>query len=283
MPLFEIIAICILAGAFAGILSGLLGLGGGLTTVPILSFILPFAGVPQSRAMHVALATSLALMIANTSTAALARYRQGDLDLRLFLRLATPVAVGAFLGVALANQVADLALRLFFIAFVLFAMARTLRHLHRDANRPEASREGGAQSSAPPTLPRDLVMVPYALVTGAVGALAGGGAATLMVPFLGQAGYSMQVAAAQSAGLSATIGLFGAVTYAVAGTTVADMPAGSLGYVYLPALAGLLLGGVVGVPLGVRIAKGTSDRVLRQGFLGFLAIVLVTMLISIGH
>ena len=249
MPLFEIIAICVLAGAFAGMLSGLLGLGGGLTTVPILSFILPFAGVPQSRAMHVALATSLALMIANTSAAALTRYRHGDLDLRLFLRLATPVAMGAFLGVALANQVADLALRLFFIAFVLFAMARTLRHLHRDTHGPDGSRAPGDRPRAIAGLPRGRVMVPYALVTGAVGALAGGGAATLMVPFLGQAGYSMQVAAAQSAGLSAVIGLFGAATYAVAGTAIADMPAGSLGYVFLPALAGLLLGGVVGVPL----------------------------------
>jgi len=117
----EVVLLCLLAGAIAGVFAGMLGLGGGLTTVPILNFVLPLAGVPEQRLMHAALAGSLVLMIVNTANAAYARWRHGHLDLRLFLRLAWPVFLGATIGVALADMTPDAILRFAFIGFIACA------------------------------------------------------------------------------------------------------------------------------------------------------------------
>ncbi|MEQ8348769.1 MAG: sulfite exporter TauE/SafE family protein [Sneathiellaceae bacterium] len=266
----EIAAICVAAGIVAGVFSGLLGLGGGLTTVPLLNYVLPLAGVPAHIMMHAALAAALALMIVNTSRAALVRWRGGELDLSLYRRLVWPVIVGAAIGVVAADFLHDIVLRLLFLAFVVYAFLRQVQQM-----RGAAARSSGEMQ---PALPVPWLAWPYGAMTGAVGSMAGSGAAMLTVPFLAHAGFSMQVAAAQSAGLSAAIGIVGSVAYVLAGLNVTGMPAWSLGYLYLPAMAGLLVGGFVGVPLGIRLAHRLSDRAIQWTFLCFLVVVFISML-----
>ncbi len=266
------LAICVLAGAVAGLFAGLIGIGGGFTTVPILNYLLPLAAVPERHVMHVAVATSLALMIVNTASAAWFRWRSGSLSPPLLASLAAPVALGAVIGVLIADGLADWVLRLGFIGFTAIALYRGLLSLCRPSPKSPSRALGHG------TLPSAVIWGPYFLVAGLTGAMAGGGAATFTVPFLMLRHYSMQEAAGQSAALSATIGVVGATSFALLGQGPVAMPPWSLGYLYLPALAGLLVGGQLAVRQGLRLAGRLSEQRLRQIFLSVLAFVLLAML-----
>ncbi len=270
-----VVAACVAAGALAGLFTGLIGIGGGFTVVPVLNYLLPLARIPDGQVMHVALATSLALMIVNTASAAWYRWRRGDLYPPLLVLLAGPVMLGALAGALAAGSLPDWILRLGFVVFIALVLLRGLQGLLRPKPRVESRGRGEGR------LPATGLWAPYFFLTGAVGAMAGGGAATLTLPFMAFNRYSIQEAAAQAAALSGVIGLVGAGTYAVTGSALGATPPMSLGYLYLPALAGLVVGGQVGVPWGVRLARGMSEARLRAIFLGFLLAVLAAMLAKV--
>ncbi|MEQ8650894.1 MAG: sulfite exporter TauE/SafE family protein [Kiloniellales bacterium] len=271
VTLLAIVAGCVATGAFAGLFAGMIGIGGGFTVVPVLNYLLPLAQVPDRQVMHVALATSLALMVANTASAAWYRWRNGDLSPPLFGLLAGPVMLGALGGAMAAGALTDWILRLCFIVFICLVLLRSLKRFIWPKPKPRKRPRGSGR------LPATAIWTPYFFMTGVFGAMAGGGAATLTLPFMAARRYSMQEAAAQAAALSASIGLVGAAAYIVTGSGQAAMPPLSLGYLYLPALAGLIVGGQIGVPHGVRMAKGMSEGKLGAIFLSFLVVVLISM------
>lgn len=271
VTLLLIVAGCVATGAFAGLFAGMIGIGGGFSVVPVLNYLLPLAQVPDRQVMHVALATSLALMIANTASAAWYRWRNGDLYPPLFGLLAGPVMLGALGGALVAGATPDWTLRLGFIVFICLVLLRSLKRWIWPKPKPPSPPRGRG------SLPKSGVWAPYFFLTGVIGAMAGGGAATLTLPFMAANRYSMQEAAAQAAALSAAIGLVGASAYILTGSNIEAMPPFSLGFLYLPALAGLILGGQLGVPRGVRLAKGLSEARLRTIFLSFLVVVLISM------
>jgi uncharacterized membrane protein YfcA len=118
----------------------------------------------------------------------------------------------------------------------------------------------------------------YGIATGLSGALLGAGAAIITVPYLRAAGYRMQTASAIAAGLSAVIGIGAGMGYVIGGMTEVGLPAATLGYLYLPAFAGLAAGALIGSPLGVRISHRLNEDVQFWLFLGYLAVVLSVML-----
>ncbi|MEO1193338.1 MAG: sulfite exporter TauE/SafE family protein [Pseudomonadota bacterium] len=272
IDLLPILLACIGLGLLAGLLSGLLGVGGGFTTVPALNFLLPFAAVPSQHLMHVAIATSLSMMIANTVTAAWWRWRAGHLDLSLTGLLAIPVALGAVAGAVFADSLADWVLRWGFIGFVALVLIRSLYRRIRPKPQTQAPPPDAAAD-----LPAAPIWFPYFFVTGITGAMAGGGAATLALPFLVARRYAIGQAAGQAAALSAIIGVAAAFTYAGVGGDAADLPPWTLGYLYLPALAGLIIGGQLGVPRGVALARRLSEAQQRAVFFAFLSVVLTAM------
>ena len=105
-------------GLLAGLIAGLLGVGGGVVNVPLLTFL----GVP----MHNAVATStLAITITSTSSA-LTHYTIGNVDLQLLALLAPTLVVGAQLGASTAKRLRSLTLRRGFAAVLVFIALRTL-------------------------------------------------------------------------------------------------------------------------------------------------------------
>jgi len=122
----ELIAIYLIAGVAAGLVSGLFGLGGGLTIVPVLAFALPLEGVAEKYVMHLAIGTSLVVMVVTALYTTLLRHRRGDLDWALFWRIAPRVVIGAVLGAICGDLLPGLTLRVFFIGFVGYTIARAL-------------------------------------------------------------------------------------------------------------------------------------------------------------
>ncbi len=273
----EIFVFCLIGGVIAGIGAGLFGLGGGLTTVPILNYLLPLAAVPEAMMMHCALASSLVLIVVNTSAAAHKRWKAGELDLGLLRKLVLPIALGAVAGAVLADIVSSWVLRIFFLLVVLNSIRSSLQGILK-ARQAERQKEEQAQQTQRLNLGSARLM---AGLTGLAGALGGTGAGTIMVPFLSRGGLTMKEAGAMAAGLSVAIGLVGSIGYIIAGLNESGMPPGSFGYLYLPALAGLAIGGLVSSPWGVRLSQRSDEGRLRWMFLATLLIILTAMLLKI--
>jgi len=267
----EFLVVCLAGGVIAGIGAGLFGLGGGLTTIPILNYLLPLAAVPSALMMHTALACSMALILVNTSAAALKRWHGGELDLGLLARLAVPLAVGAIVGAAIADLVSTQVLRIFFLLVVLNSIRSSV----------SAILQGNKERDSQHQPLRRPLAAAVSFVTGIASALGGTGAGTIMVPFLNARGFSMQQAGAQAAGLSCIIGAVGTVTYVIVGANAHGMPPLSLGYLYLPALAGLAIGGVAAAPLGVRLSQRLEERSSHWLFLATLLVILAAMLLKL--
>jgi uncharacterized membrane protein YfcA len=100
-------------GLFAGVLSGLFGIGGGVVIVPALIYV---AGFRQ----HVATGTSLAVLLPPIGLAAAWEYyRHGNVNIRAAAIIAVAVLIGGWLGAVIANRMAGPQLRLAFGVFVV--------------------------------------------------------------------------------------------------------------------------------------------------------------------
>jgi uncharacterized membrane protein YfcA len=266
------VAIYLLAGVGAGIVSGLFGLGGGLTIVPALVVALPLDGVAPLHVMHLAIGTSLVVMCVTALYTTVLRHRRGDVVWPLFGRLALWVMVGSVLGAFVGGLLPGRILRVFFVGFVAYTILRALRR--RYAGGTEAL---GAAEPTPAT-PSGAGGWVYGIATGLSGALLGAGAAIITVPYLRAAGYRMQTASAIAAGLSAVIGIGAGAGYVIGGMAAAGLPASAIGYLYLPAFAGLAAGALIGSPLGVRISHRLNEDTQFWLFLAYLTVVLSVML-----
>jgi uncharacterized membrane protein YfcA len=271
----ELIAIYLAAGLAAGLVSGLFGLGGGLTIVPALAFALPLEGVNEKYVMHLAVGTSLVVMVVTALYTTALRHRSGDLDWALFRRLTPRVVVGAVLGAICGDLLPGVALRVFFIGFVSYTIARALQRRYGATAKPI----GSDATPASPTMPPQLSLWTYGLATGLCGALLGAGAAIIIVPYLRAARYRIQLASAIAAGLSAAIGVGAGAGYVAGGLNEIGLPPAAIGYLYLPAFAGLSIGALAGSPLGVKVSHKLDEDVQFWLFLGYLAIVLGVMIL----
>ena len=91
-------------GAFVGIISGLLGVGGGLIIVPVLYFVFIAQGQPVEHVMHMALATSLATIIITSISSVIAHHRKQAVLWPTFMRISPGICIGAWLGGLFASQ-----------------------------------------------------------------------------------------------------------------------------------------------------------------------------------
>ena len=103
--------IYLLLGACAGVLAGLLGIGGGLVLVGALAWLLPMQGVPADAAMHVALASSLASIVLTAAASARAHHRRGSVLWPTVAWMVPGVLLGGALGSRFAIALDDDVLR----------------------------------------------------------------------------------------------------------------------------------------------------------------------------
>lgn len=252
-----------LTGAASGFFAGLLGVGGGLVIVPVLSALFEAQGRPHDSVHHMALGTSLGVIVFTSVASLLAHHRRGAVLWMTFAPLAAGTLAGTFGGAILARHVGTRALRIFFVAFLALVAVR----LFRD-RLPHPARR----------LPRGPGLGAAGAIIGVVSALVGIGGGSMTVPFLALCNTPLRQAVGTSAALGLPIALAGAAGYAVAGRGAPGLPAGSLGFVHLPALAAIALPSLFFAPLGARVAHALPARTLRRAFALFLAILGFTLL-----
>lgn len=253
----------LLLGAGAGVIAGLLGVGGGLIIVPALAFLFQQQGLAPALIMHMAIATSLATIVATSVSSVYAHHRRGAVLWPAFWRLTPGIVAGAWFGAGAATYVDSATLRIGFGVFELLVAAQMWFAL-----RPAPQR----------ALPGALGM---GLAGGGIGffsALVGVGGGTLTVPFLTWCNRSMHQAVATSAACGLAIAIAGGAAYITAGRHAAALPAYSWGYVYGPAFAGIALASVASAPLGARLAHALPTQALKKVFAVFLSLLAIWML-----
>jgi len=131
------------------------------------------------------------------------------------------------------------------------------------------------------SLPGPLGMFGAGNGIGAVSALVGIGGGSMSVPFMVWCNVKVHEAIGTSAAIGFPIAVAGTVGYIVNGLGAADLPAYSLGYVYLPALAGIVTASVFTAPLGVRLAHSLPVARLKRIFALLLFVMGAKMLIGL--
>ncbi len=260
------ILVYLACGAVAGVLAGLLGVGGGIVIVPMLGLIFPKLGVPADYVHHMALGTSLASIVVTSISSSRAHYARGAVRIDIFRRITPGILVGTFVGGLVAAALPTTFLKGFFVCFLYYVSVQMFMDI-----KPKASRD----------LPGLAGMSGVGGVIGLVSSFVGIGGGTLSVPFMGFCNVPMHTAVGTSAAIGFPIAVAGAISYIVGGWGMPDLPAGSLGYVNLIALAGLASASFCTAPFGAKLAHSLPVKTLKRGFAVFLFLMATRMLIGL--
>lgn len=245
-------------GLFVGFAGGLLGVGGGLVIVPVLSFIFAAHHFPETHVLHIALGTSLASVIFTTLSSLRAHHGHGAVNWNIWREITPGSVIGTLIGSMLAAYLSTHFLKVFFVIFLFYVGTQMLLDI-----KPEASRQ----------LPGRTGMFRAGNVIGAVSSLVGIGGGTLSVPFLTWCNVKLHHAIGTSAAIGLPIAAAGAIGYVANGLAVNGLPGYSLGFVYLPALAAIVSTSVLTAPLGAKVAHRLPVKKLKKIFVVLLYVL----------
>jgi uncharacterized protein len=252
MPDLSFLAQLLLLGVCTGFLAGLLGIGGGMLMVPFITVILTQQGVAPDLAVKMAIATSMASIVFTSVSSVRAHHRRGAVRWDIVRQLAPGIVAGAALAsLGVFAVLSGKWLAFVFAAFVAFSGTQML--LDR---KPAASR----------TLPGPAGQWAVGGLIGFLSGLVGAGGGFVSVPFMTWCNVVIHQAVATSAALGFPIALANAVGYVVAGSSLTDLPSGSVGYIYIPALLTVSAASVLTAPLGVRAAHALPVKPLKRVF-----------------
>lgn len=263
MSIYEVLTFYCLLGAFAGIVAGLLGVGGGLIIVPVLVAIWHTSGFESPYIMQLAIGTSLATIVLTSISSICAHQKRNSIRWDVFWRITPGILMGTWLGAFFASLLpGDVLKNIFGVFELLVAMQMAF------AIRPAPHR----------MLPGLTGMSTIGVVIGSVSAVIGIGGGTMTVPFLTWCNVTIHRAVGTSAACGLPIALGGAFGYLLLGWNVPGLPDWSAGFVYGPALAGIVVTSMLFAPLGAKCAHWLSTTILKRVFAGFLALLGIWML-----
>jgi len=265
--IFLYAALLLSTGALAGFLAGLFGVGGGAVIVPVLYEAIGAIGVDETVRMHLAIGTSIAVIVPTSIRSYVAHRQLGAVDEALLRSWTVVLPIGVVAATIVAGLVGGVGLRGVFAAL---ALVFALRFLFLGRLPPL-----GEDLPLQPT--RGLV----GLAIGFFSTLMGVGGGIFTNSFMTAYGRSMIQAVATSAGVGVLISVPAFVGYVIAGWGQDVLPFGSLGYVNIAAAAFLVPTTILMAPVGVRIAHTVNRRFLEVGFGVFLLIVAARFIASL--
>ena len=182
--------------------------------------------------------------------------------------LAPGILIGSWIGPWIGKQLSSSGLALFFAAFVAFSATQMLLD-----KKPPSARD----------LPKAPGMLGAGGIIGVLSGLVGAGGGFVSVPFMMWCNVKVHNAVATSAALGFPIALAGTMSNIYYGMNTPGLPAGSLGFIYLPALLVISIASVITAPLGARTAHKLPVKTLKRVFAVMLYALAAYMLYKAWH
>jgi uncharacterized membrane protein YfcA len=245
------IVVYLVVGSVAGLLAGLLGVGGGLVIVPALLWVFRGNAFDPAVIVHLAVGTSLATIVATSISSIRAHHKRGAVLWPEVKALAPGIVTGAWLGAVAADAMNTFWLQRVFACFAILVGLQM---------------GFGFKAAAHRSLPGSVGMSIAGTVIGAVSAIVGIGGGSLTVPYLNWCSVNMRNAVATSAACGLPIAVAGAIGFIVTGWGEAGLPVATTGYVYWPAFGGVIAASFILAPLGARLAHTLPVAALKKVF-----------------
>lgn len=258
----SILLIYIAVGVIAGILAGLLGIGGGLVIVPMLVYCFTIQGIDHVHLMHLALGTSMASIVFTSVSSFIAHHKKGAVEWSVVKRITGGIVIGTFIGAWLASWLSSGFLKGFFVIFLYYVAVQLILD-----KKPQASRE----------FPGPVGMSSAGGIIGLISSLVGIGGGSLSVPFMIWCNLPVHNAIGTASAIGFPIAVAGTLGYLASGFHKSLLPAYSVGFVYLPALVGIVMASVVTAPLGAKLAHSLPVPRLKRIFAILLFVVATKM------
>jgi uncharacterized protein len=254
-------------GVIAGLLAGLLGVGGGIVIVPVLFHIFTGLQVDDAIRMHLAVGTSLATIIPTSIRSMRAHARKGAVDYEIMKVWGPPILIGVAIGAWAAAKVDGSVLTAIFATFALLAAFNL-------AFGKDSWRLG-------PRLPSPPVQGLLAGSMGVLSTMMGIGAGTFGVTIMTLYNVAIHRAVGTAAGLGMFIAIPGTIGFLISGMGVEGRPLSSIGYINLIGFALIASATVVSAPWGVKLAHALPKDILKKSFAFFLVLTSLRMFWSL--
>ncbi|NIZ10665.1 sulfite exporter TauE/SafE family protein [Pseudooceanicola sp. HF7] len=262
--LMSMLGVLIVIGAFAGVLAGLLGVGGGIVLVPAFFYTFQSLGYDSPQLMQMCLGTSLATIIVTSMRSMASHNRKGAVDWTILKTWAPGIAIGALIGVLVASQLRSRELQ------ALFGFIGLFISLYMAFGKSSWQ----IADEMPGLLTRSILSP----IVGFLSALMGIGGGSFGVPIMTLYGRPIHRAVATAAGFGLTIALPSAIGFLFVRAPEGAFPPFSVGAVNLPAFLIVICMTTLTAPLGARLAHATDPKPLKRIFAGFLFLVALNML-----
>ena len=265
--LIQLIIFCAILGSVVGFLAGLLGIGGGLVIVPILSMILlHFDTIPAEQVVIVAIATSLASILFTSTSSAISHHKNGNVPWNLTPWIMVGVASGALISGFIAAMLPEQTVRVIFAGSVFLIAIKMFLSSKSDTKKERK-------------LPNKGVLALFTTITGSLSAMIGSGGGALLVPLLTFFSVDMKKAIGCASACGIVIALFGSIGYVGSGINTLALSDGFTGYVYLPALFGIVCTSWFTAPLGASATHHLPVTTIKKIFSGLLVIMALNMVV----
>ncbi|MFD1911906.1 sulfite exporter TauE/SafE family protein [Halodurantibacterium flavum] len=261
LPMFFLLLVI---GAFAGVVAGLLGVGGGIVLVPAFFYALSVLGYDSPQLMQICLATSLATIIVTSARSLQSHNRKGAVDWQVLRQWAPGIMIGAVIGVVVASMLRSTVLQGIFgvLGFIIGLYFIVGSERWRIADQ------------MPGIITRSILSP----VVGVLSVLMGIGGGSFAVPIMSLYGAPIHRAVATASGFGLIIAVPSVIGFLFIQIPEAVRPPFTIGAVNLPAFVITIVTTIYTTTLGVRLAHAMDPRPLKRVFAVFLIAVSLNML-----
>jgi uncharacterized protein len=252
-------------GAAVGFFAGMLGIGGGAIMVPLLVMIFEAQGLPRAQVLHLAVGTAMATILFTSVASVRAHAARGAIRWDIARNVTPGILLGGLVGSWIASFIPPLVFAAIFTAVIYVAATNLLID-----RKPKPSRQA----------PGFAGMTVFGFVVSAASAFAAIGGAFLTVPFMLWCNVPMLPAIGTAAVIGFPIALSGTIGFVVTGLREASLPPYSVGFVYLPALGGIVVSSMLMAPVGAAVAHRLPTRWLKRIFAVLFYVMATRMLMT---
>lgn len=256
----------LILGAVAGFLAGLFGIGGGMIIVPTLVWLLPKLGVPDDLLMSMALGTSFATIVFTTFSAAQRHNKHGNVEWSVARFFVPALMVTVFMAGLVVSDLPKSVMTKIFAVMVLYMAVKMFLAL-----KPK-------QTETKPLTTQSMLV--GGGIIGVLSSFAGIAGGAFIVPFLNSRGIELKRAIGTSSFCGCLLGLAGTISFMLSGWGNPHLPAYSLGYIYLPALLGVVITSMFTSKIGASLTDKLPVATLKKAFAVMLMLIALNMFLK---